>query len=169
MQQDTIRGEREQTPLYLALPQLVHRYFACCYVRLEKLDLYPGQVHLLLALREHAGETQVELSRQLHIKAPTVTVMLDKMERQGLVERRQDKQDKRKLRIYLTSEGTAITQRAHAVICGIFDTLMEGISAEELAAFRDIVDRMNQNLKMCTLESQPTGGFPCGKNHERMV
>lgn len=163
------KGDTAQIPLYLALPQLVHRYFSCCYVRLEKLDLHPGQVHLLLALRDHAGETQVELSRQLHIKAPTVTVMLDKMERQGLVERRQDKQDKRKLRIYLTSEGTAITQRAHAVICGIFDTLMEGISAEELAAFRDIVDRMNQNLKMCTPEAQPSGGFPCEKNQKGMV
>lgn len=169
MRQEAIQANMEQTPLYLALPHLVHRYFACCYVRLEKLDLYPGQVHLLLALRDHAGETQVELSRQLHIKAPTVTVMLDKMERQGLVERRQDAKDKRKLRIYLTSEGTAITQRAYAVICGIFDTLMDGISAEELAAFRDIVDRMNQNLKICTPESQPAGRFPCGNNHERMV
>lgn len=169
MRQDIPQRDTAQIPLYLALPQLVHRYFACCYVRLEKLDLHPGQVHLLLALRDHAGETQVELGRRLHIKAPTVTVMLDKMERQGLVERRQDKQDKRKLRIYLTSEGTAITQRAHAVICGIFDTLMEGISAEELAAFRDIVDRMNQNLKMCTLESQSLGGFPCEKNQKGMV
>lgn len=169
MRQDDIQGEKDHIPLYLALPQLVHRYFACCYVRLEKLDLYPGQVHLLLALRDHSGETQVELSRRLHIKAPTVTVMLDKMERQGLVERRQDKQDKRKLRIYLTSEGEAITRQAHTVICGIFDTLMEGISVEELAVFRDTVDRMNQNLKMCTLESQSTGGFPCEKNHERMV
>ncbi len=169
MRQDAIQANMGQAPLYLALPQLVHRYFACCYGRLERLDLHPGQVHLLLALRDHAGETQVELSRRLHIKAPTVTVMLDKMERQGLVERRQDKQDKRKLRIYLTSDGTAITQRAHAVVCGIFDALMEGISAEELTAFRDIVDRMTQNLKMCTSESQPAGGYPCEKNRERMV
>ena len=135
-----------QEPLYVLLPQLAHRYFSCCFVRLEKLGVHPGQVPLLLALNGHGGCTQAELSRRLHIKSPTVTVMLDKMERSGLVERRQDARDKRKLRIFLTPSGTDVTERAQAVVREISAALIAGIDGGELAVFCSVLERMRQNM-----------------------
>ncbi len=135
-----------EEPLYIVLPQLLHRYFSYCFVRLEELSIHPGQFPLLLTLRGHGGCTQAQLSRYLHIKAPTVTVMLDKLERIGLVERRQDPADKRKLRIYLTQSGAAVTERAHAIVREISTSLMTGIGDNEITVFRNVINRMKRNL-----------------------
>lgn len=135
-----------EEPLYIVLPQLLHRYFSYCFVRLEELGIHPGQFPLLLALRGHGGCTQAQLSRYLHIKAPTVTVMLDKLERIQLVERRQDPADKRKLRIYLTRTGTDVTERAHAIVREISAALLTGIGDSEIAVFRNVIDQMKRNL-----------------------
>ena len=136
----------QSAPLYVVLPQLLHQYFSCCFVRLDKLGIHPGQVPLLLALREQMGCTQAELSRRLHIKAPTVTVMLDKMERMGLVERRQDPGDKRKLRIYTTEEGQKITGQAHGIVQEISDILLNGVKKEELDILRGVIEKMKRNM-----------------------
>lgn len=111
---------------------------------------------LLLALVDHEGDTQAQLSRRLHIKAPTVTVMIDKIERIGLVERRQDPKDKRKLRIYLTEAGIAVTAEARAAAHEITSAMIKDISEEELAVFRTVIGRMKQNLDaVCAVETEP--------------
>lgn len=146
MNQKIPEGNFQDQPLYVALPQLLHQYFSCCFIRLDKLGVHPGQVPLLLNLRDAAGCTQAELSRRLHIKAPTVTVMLDKMERLGLVERRQDPADKRKLRIYLTGDGQRLTAQAHEIVQDLSDALMKGVEKEELEAVQGVIGKMKQNL-----------------------
>jgi DNA-binding MarR family transcriptional regulator len=66
---------------------------------------HPGQAGLLWAVGTREGVSQRELADMVHLSAPTVTTMLQKMERAGLVERWADEDDQRLTRLKLTDAG----------------------------------------------------------------
>lgn len=66
---------------------------------------HPAQAGCLWVLSRHEGITQSELGRMLHIAPATVTTMLQRLERDGLIERWTDADDQRVTRIRLTDGG----------------------------------------------------------------
>lgn len=63
----------------------------------------------LLHLLEHAGcegRTVSSLSTQLHVKSPTVTQLVDRLQRQGYAKRRASELDRRSVLVLITPEGT---------------------------------------------------------------
>jgi DNA-binding MarR family transcriptional regulator len=68
-------------------------------------DAHPGQALCLKMLTERDGISQRELARVLHLAAPTVTTMLQRMEKAGTIERRPDASDQRVTRVHLTPAG----------------------------------------------------------------
>jgi len=95
-----------------AQKQLLSRRFA------EK-NAHMGQALSLWVLSAHDGMSQSDLADALNVARPTVTIMLQKMERAGLVERRPDENDNRYVRIYLTGEGRALHAELQAVHAGV--------------------------------------------------
>ncbi|MCR4425146.1 MAG: MarR family transcriptional regulator [Firmicutes bacterium] len=83
---------------------------------LAEKGLYPGQARCLWILHHEDGITQRDLAAHLHVARPTVTVMLQKMERAGLITRRNDDEDQRLTRIYLTDEGRSLLSRMHEIM-----------------------------------------------------
>jgi len=74
----------------------------------EGVMTQPG-AHLVLAfLASGDGTTQLELVHSTHLKAPTVSVILKKMEEEGIVRRECDKNDGRAVRVFLTEHGREI-------------------------------------------------------------
>lgn len=69
---------------------------------LTKLGLHLGQDRALLCLMEGERVGQSDLATHLCVEPPTVTKMLQRMEKAGLVERRQDDQDGRISRVTAT-------------------------------------------------------------------
>ena len=67
---------------------------------------HPGRAVMLLVLGS-AGEgiTQRHLADMLHLSPPAVTVMLQKLEKHGIVERWTDEEDQRLTRIRMTAKG----------------------------------------------------------------
>ena len=75
---------------------------------LSEVGLHPGQEMVLIELWESDGLRGGELAERLGVEPPTVTKMLRRLERCGLVERCQDPQDARSFRAYLTDEGRSL-------------------------------------------------------------
>ena len=75
-----------------------------------------GQLFCLKEIAHNDGITQCDLAEALNISRPTLTVMLQKMERAGLVERASDASDQRFTRIHLSPEGTHLHEEMHEVI-----------------------------------------------------
>ncbi|MDO8914659.1 MAG: MarR family transcriptional regulator [Coriobacteriia bacterium] len=69
---------------------------------------HPGQAGCLWALGTREGISQRELAEMVHLAPPTVTAMLQKMEKAGLIERSDDAEDQRITRIRLTETGRAL-------------------------------------------------------------
>lgn len=71
---------------------------------------------LMMALSHKEGVTQLDLVRETHLKAPTISVALHKLEQDGFVMRVSDSYDMRAVRVYLTDRGRALNNRIRQCI-----------------------------------------------------
>ena len=79
------------------------------------------------------GSAQVDIARRLRIEGPTLTRMLDALEKDGLVERQPAPGDRRTKRLQVTAEGEAALEDIFAVADIFRGRLLKGIEAEKLA------------------------------------
>ena len=97
--------------------------------RLQNHGVAIGQWAVLLFLYQKDGLNQAELSRHVAIEPPTMVRTLDRMVRDGLVERRPDPRDARVARIYLTGRALKLREdllaEARTVNAGVSEALGE--------------------------------------------
>ena len=101
---------------------------------------------ILFHLAREDGKTQLELARLTHLKPPTVSVALGKLEDEGYVVRVADQKDQRCTRVYLTDKGKAIDEKAHEVIEELDLCAVKGMTEEELRQLTVLLFRMRENL-----------------------
>jgi DNA-binding MarR family transcriptional regulator len=77
----------------------------------EDLDLTPAQLHLLLWLGYDGPLTMGELARRVAVTEKTITGVVDRLERDGLVRRERDPSDRRVVRVRLAGEGSRLYRR----------------------------------------------------------
>ncbi|MCG6880129.1 MAG: MarR family winged helix-turn-helix transcriptional regulator [Deltaproteobacteria bacterium] len=83
-------------------------------MKLEGIGLHHAQGMILFHLWRKDGIAQNALAHALHITPPTATNTLQRMERDGWVERRRDVTDQRIVRVYLTGKAEALRAEAAA-------------------------------------------------------
>jgi len=117
---------------------------------LDKIGMYPGQPFLLFALLHLDGQSQKDLAGKLNIKAPTMATMVKRMEKSGLVERRQDGQDQRISRVYLTEKGKAVCEQLIEIKKNIDAETFHNFTEEEQILLRRLLMQIRDNLdKAC--------------------
>jgi MarR family transcriptional regulator for hemolysin len=111
----------------------------------ERMGDHGGSMATWLVLH-HAFEapdlSQSHLAQRLDIEAPTLVRHLDRLEADGLLERRRDKHDRRVVRIRLTTAG----QKAETQL----RTIAASVNAELralLGADHDVVERALQQIR----------------------
>ena len=78
--------------------------------RMQNLGVSAGQWPLLLHLWEKDGLSQKELSRRVGIEEPTTANTLNRMERDGLITRAKNPNDRRESQVYLTLKGSDLRE-----------------------------------------------------------
>ena len=78
--------------------------------KLAKHNLTSTQYIVLARLWEGDGISITELCDRLYLDNPTLTGIVDRMERDGLLERRRDGDDRRVVNVYLTEKGRNLRQ-----------------------------------------------------------
>src|SRR4051812_40018633 len=94
-------------------------------------ELYPGQHTVLFALMNKDGLSQKELANILNIRSSTMTIMLKRMERTGLIERCPDEIDQRVSRAYIKEKGRQCGSAAKQVLGSIESKCSENFTTEE--------------------------------------
>ena len=113
----------------------------------ERLGLLFGQPPVLFALWHQDGQTQTELSKRMHRTPATVTSTLNRMEKDGWVERRPDSQDHRMQRVYLTQRGRDIRSEAEAEMKKLDEETFSGFDDVERSLLKRLLLQMEANLK----------------------
>lgn len=78
---------------------------------IAEADITIPQFHALQILRQHERMTIGELSQKMALACSTITDLVDRMEKTGLVERRKNKLDKRVILVGLLPKGYEILER----------------------------------------------------------
>lgn len=78
------------------------------------------------------------VAKEMYLSQATVTGILDRLEKRGLVERRRDQADRRKVSLHLTPQGKSAVKQAPLPLHERFASRLEALSADE----RDEIDRV---------------------------
>jgi len=113
---------------------------------LGRIDLYPGQEFLLSNLTPEDGLTHTQLADNLCVQPATVTRMLQRMERNGLVESRPDEIDQRVSRVYLTGQGRQLLHPIEQTWQALEGFSLANLSPEEIHQLRCLLHKIYQNL-----------------------
>ncbi|PKR84772.1 MarR family transcriptional regulator [Heyndrickxia camelliae] len=115
--------------------------------------LKPSEYKLLFtikAARKHhdLDITVSGLSKYLQVTAPSVTQIINRLERDGLVERQMDPNDRRSVQVKLTKEGEEITEKVLEAylnkLQGVIDYFGEEKSQQFAEMLSEMMDYFNQ-------------------------
>jgi DNA-binding MarR family transcriptional regulator len=130
--------------------------------RVKRLGVVPGQFAQLLALFEHDGLTQGELCQMVQIEQPTMANTLARMERDGLITRLPDPEDRRRAVVTLTPRAREIQDDLVAEAMAVNRAATRGLDSEEITMFMTTLAKIIRNL-----ESHPESALRRQVRHER--
>ena len=113
---------------------------------LTEIGLYAGQEMFLWQLWRQDGLTQSQMVERMCVQPPTVSKMLDRLEKAGLVKRRPDSEDIRISRVYLTEQGHRSQRAVRDIWTSIEQRLIEGLTLEERIVLRRLLLQVHENV-----------------------
>ncbi len=122
-------------PLYACAKEVVRQYRK----PLEDLNLTYTQYIVMMVLWEFGGMTEGELGKKVHLDSGTLTPLLKRLEKQGLIERIRPESNERKLFLKLTPDGEALKQKAIAVPSAMKECIQ--LPVEELMLLRELLNK----------------------------
>lgn len=131
----------------LLLMQIFRYHIHYNFEKLENMDMHPRQFPMLRLLFENPGLNQREIAEKLNIKPPTVAVSIKRMEKVGLVERRQDQNNQRISRIYITDAGISMVNLGREILVKEEEIMLQDFTEEEKALVRQYLQRIRNNLR----------------------
>lgn len=143
-----IDGEEESRPrrVLRALHSVLGAHARLMGRTLAQHGMHPGQAMCLGRLAEHDGITQRDLAEMLHIARPTVTIMLQKMEKAGVIERRPDESDQRYTRIYITELGRETQAKTRVLLGEIAEETVGKLAEEDQRELERLLASLNANI-----------------------
>ena len=114
----------------------------------KKIDAFNGaQGRILYVLWQKDGISIKTLSEQCGLAITSLTSMLERMEKQGLLRRESDEKDKRKTLLFLTDRAYALREDYEDVSARMGTVFYEGFSEEEIRLFESFLRRVLDNLE----------------------
>ncbi len=106
----------------------------------------PPQWGVLAVLHGSDGMTVGTISQRRGLDAPTITGIIKRLEQNGLVERQHDREDRRVVKVYLTSEGEHIVDVLTSNAEEFNRRMLQGLSEAEQKTFLETLQRIIVNL-----------------------
>ena len=114
----------------------------------KNIDAFNGaQGRILYVLWQEDGVPIKTVSDQCGLAITSLTTMLERMEKQGLITRIQDPSDKRKTLLFLTDKARSLKNDYDEVSNQMGDIYYRGFSEEEIRQFEGYLDRVRNNLE----------------------
>jgi MarR family transcriptional regulator for hemolysin len=105
---------------------------------------YATAIPLLVLSRQGETVRQGVLADELGIEGPSLVRLIDLLQAEGLVERREDPTDRRAKTLHLTKAGEAKVEETNRVLRRVRASLLRDIGTEELAITFETLQRIEQ-------------------------
>jgi MarR family transcriptional regulator, organic hydroperoxide resistance regulator len=123
-----------------AVSRKITRYYK---ERIAPLGLTHGQFFMLVALLDEDGALPSHLADKTAMDRPTTTGLLDRLERDGWIERRLDVSDRRTLRVHLTPKALEERETILTIFKEINGRFMQRFSPSEWEQFQSFLTRLD--------------------------
>ncbi len=133
-------------PAPMALLHEVEKLFSIYLRQNEEQSLRQSRRQLLFFLCRNDGCVQQDMVRDTHLSAPSVSVELAEMEKDGWITRVRDENDARATRIYITEAGKSAAEREREHFRTLSENALSGLSAKEGDALFASLLRIRKNL-----------------------
>jgi DNA-binding MarR family transcriptional regulator len=101
---------------------------------------------LLANLEREDGQTLAKLSRRMLVTAGNLTGLVDRAERDGVVERRADPSDRRLSRVYLTPKGRELITSLMPTHSSHISELLGGLDSGDRRELRRLLGKLRDSL-----------------------
>lgn len=105
----------------------------------SSIEVTPIQVMLLFFLQKNDGSSLTQISQGLMLENPTVTGLIDRLEKLGHVKRSDHPNDRRVYLVYLTEKGNNIANRALPIVKKLNEEIKKGYSMVEVENFKKVL------------------------------
>jgi DNA-binding MarR family transcriptional regulator len=105
-----------------------------------------GQYHFLRVLWEKDQITQRELANAVGMKESTTFTALAGMEKQGLLTRKRDSDDRRKMTVKLTDKGRGLKSKLIPIAKAVNDRPLTGLTPEQVSDLKAKLETLRNNL-----------------------
>lgn len=123
-------------PFY-AISNAITRHYGSL---LKEMDLTYPQYLVMLLLWEEEGKSVTEIGERLFLKTNTLTPLLQKLEAKGLIEKRKDEHDVRKVLVFLSEAGNTLKRKAECIPEQLLAAT--DMNTEDLAQLRSLLNKM---------------------------
>jgi MarR family transcriptional regulator, transcriptional regulator for hemolysin len=128
------------------LKEVSRRYVLRFEVRAREISLNLVQAKALVRLEENQGVSQARLAELAEFDPMTMVRILDRMEADGLLERRPDPADRRARCLYLTAKAKPILSEIWRLSDEVRAELFMGVSKADREVFMSVLERIHDNV-----------------------
>ena len=119
-----------------------------------KIEISPAQVTVLFALLSHDGITQKTLADLTSKDKPSITRLLDNMDKLKLVERRADPTDRRVNKVFLTKRGRNMEGEVRKAAVAAMQSAFIGMNEKDVNNMMKLMKLTFENLTNAAPENE---------------
>ena len=124
------------------LSKAYQRAFALFKEEFDRYDLTPPQFGLLAFLWQEDGLSQAELSSRSQIDRTTIGGVIDRLEKEGMVERRHHPEDRRAYQVFLTMKGKLMEDELSGVAERVLTKVVAPLTDKEHATLIHLLTKI---------------------------
>ena len=124
---------------------LISKVYQKLIINLQKsfsesgIEVTPIQVMLLFFLQKKDGSSLTQISQGLMLENPTVTGLIDRLEKLGDVKRSDHPNDRRVYLVHLSKKGNRVADKALPIVKKLNEEVKKGYSREEIESFKKVL------------------------------
>jgi len=126
----------------------LHRTLRRNYDRqLKSFGLTPCQFEVLMTLWSEDGIVLGELRRRVSRDGPTITGVVDRMEKKSLVKRIRDPHDRRVVKVHLTPKGENMKKDLSRTKKVMMEKITRTLSSKEISSLVSLMEKLMRNVE----------------------
>ena len=132
----------DNAPLSYRFHEVYKLFIRAAKKECDKLGINPTYRFIFMALKSSKeGLTQSEICKVVHLKAPSVSLLLHQMENEGLIVRNKSNFDSRKIVVTLTEKGKQLDESVIRIFQKTEISMNNCLSKEE---FDNLISSLNK-------------------------
>ena len=116
--------------------------------RLLDHGFYAGQDQIMLALSQTDGQTPGQLATKLGVRPPTITKTINRLQAQGVLDKRASEEDARQAHIFLTERGREAIRAIEKSLRKTEKQAFRGLDKKEQKTLGKLLARIEGNLSI---------------------